>query len=296
MKSFFFILICAVFLGSAAFLGNMYVFQDPVAKTVDVKRSLKQAQKWHVLVASRQVEAGDLLTRDRLEWRSVATVPDGGDYLTREDIDLASLSRSVARQSFRAGDVIGRADFLRPDEEGYSLALLGSHLRAKTVTVGNLRDYGDIVTPGSYIDLLLIHNAQTENGRGREVAVKTLISGAKVIYTGAVSDGKVPHASMLTLGLSEKDVSIVSVAEQIGTLAIALRPENYGESLTQHVTSDLLVRASDLVPEKEAIDPSPTTQSSRDIRIMRGSEIRIVTLPSSVALPVATTARAGMPK
>ena len=278
MRSFIFIIICSIFLGSAAYLGNMYIFQNPETPT---RSKTEKVEYINVLTVNRTVDAGEILDKGSLSWSRIEASVVSPQFLAETNTAIGDLDKIIVTQPLAAGTILENQHLLHPGESGYLAALIGMDLRAKIIDVSNLADYANLLFPGDHVDLILTYVAGRRSGGGVEVVVKTLLSNVKVVAvtTRGKNQPKAATAPSLTLALSPKEVEIASLAEKVGSLAIVLRGVNGKSGDVTRTSGDILVRESDLFPAASQRSHPVSASAPRDVRMMRGGDLTVLTLP-----------------
>ncbi|MCF8467488.1 MAG: Flp pilus assembly protein CpaB [Sneathiella sp.] len=284
MRSLIFIMLCAIFLGSAAYLGNMYLFGQKVSAAPGVQSAVPISPVY-ALRLSRDAEAGEMLGNDMIEWRRLEAGNRDRRYLLESELKLADLSGAVLTTSLAGGTFLEAQHILRPKDAGYLAALVGKGMRAKPVRVSNLSDFG-VLRPGDHVDVILTYTTPAPAGKGMEVAVKTLLGNIRILAVGEEKAAPEPRPTSagkagtnLTLALLAKDVEIIAVAEKVGSLSIALRALNDPDDGNMAELFPSILRESDVIPDRKSQGGTVFAKAaSRDIRIMRGGDISVMTL------------------
>ncbi|MZR31814.1 Flp pilus assembly protein CpaB [Sneathiella litorea] len=283
MRSFIFILLAALFLGSAAYLGNQYLFDRD--KNIGFPPTLpKSAADIWALRLVTDVSKGAILDKSMVEWGLIPSDRDGAPFLKMEQMDLTNWQGAVFTRSLKKDVFLKDTHFIRPYENGYHKALLGEGMRVRPVTIENLDDFEGLL-PGDYVDLILTYVTPPHAVRSGETVVRTILEKNRVIALeadgGKSATGGKSTAKPLSLALSPEDVELVSMAEAVGELRIALHGGAVSGK-TEKTTKKAEISASDLFPN---LKPAPAVLGqtrARDIRIMRGGETSVVTLTPPV--------------
>jgi len=267
MKSFIFIILSALFLGSAAYLGNMFLFEDGKQSSVPLLAPAK-APVQYALGLTRPAKNGDILEKDMLAWRPVPENTPAGALLLKGETELSDWTGAVLTRDLPDGAFLEEARLVLSADPGHMKALLTEGMRARPVAIDNAGEFGEL-RAGDRVDLILTYKAPAGSVGAGETVVKTILESVRVVGKGA--------SGSLTLALSPADVELVSVAETIGRLRISLRGE--ANVATPRSTADIAAfSASDLFPELKS-SPRPVVQdTAREVRIFRGGETKTLTL------------------
>lgn len=279
MRSFIFILLAALFLGSAAYLGNKYLF-DPVEPTAPVPSPVAHIPEKWALRLVKDVSRGDILAKGLVEWQRLPQGEEEGHLLTRENTDLALWQGAAFTRSLTKDSYVQDVHLVQPSDADYLKTLLADGMRARPVAVHNRRDFEQL-RPGDHVDLILTYITPTHAARAGETVVKTLLENILVIGVEAdtVKEGGRGNTqeNSLTLALSPDEVELVSMAEAIGKLRISLHGGPWAENL-QLPSPKVAFSASDLFPDLKPASKVTVRDQSRVIRVMRGGETSVVTL------------------
>ncbi|TNE42793.1 MAG: Flp pilus assembly protein CpaB [Alphaproteobacteria bacterium] len=272
MKSLIFIAICAVFLGSASYLGSLYFFGNPApAQKIDNGPT-------YALALTGDQDAGRLLGKDDIEWRKVPDRKKTDNLLIGKSPDASRPARAVLIRSGLKDDFLERKDYLLPEEKGYLAALVGEGMRAATIPVENYAAYSAILHPGDHVDLILRYTVTVHNGAS-EIAVRTLLRNVRLIDTdGHLSKTKILNkktgtgdSTQVTLAVKPSELEILALAEEKGTFRLV--PRGSGKALAG-VSGPSELRERDLFPK----DGAPDVAVPRIVRVMRGSDVSVLTL------------------
>ncbi len=278
MKSFIFILLSALFLGSAAYLGNMFLLRGEDGGSA--VSAAAPAPKILALRLTADAGAGDMLSKGMVEWRPLPEAGDPRHFLTDAMTALDKLEWAVLTRAVGKGQYLEATHILRPGEPGYFKALLGEGMRARPVEIGNLDKFAAL-RPGDRIDLTLTYRVPNQAPKAGETAVRTLLENARVIDVqgagGPGDTGVKPARRSLVLALSPADVERVSLAEAIGDLSIALAGRG-SEAKSGDSIQPVAFSASDLFPDLKPLPVPVVDNGARAVRIMRGGEITVQTL------------------
>ena len=278
MKSFIFIVLSALFLGSAAYLGNMFLFDDRKQPSVPLLAPAK-APVQYALSLTQDVRDGDILEKGMLDWQVVPESLSTGTLLLKGETDMSEWPGAVLTRDMPNGSFIRKTQFILPTDPGYLKALLLEGTRARPVAIDNAREF-DELRPGDRVDLILTYKAPAGAVRAGETVVKTILESVRIIGVGAGVSAVGANSGApgtLTLALTPEDVELVSVAEAIGHLRISLRGEN--TPAASRIKSEMAsFSASDLFPELKSPSRPVVRDTSREVRIFRGGETKVLTL------------------
>lgn len=194
-----------------------------------------------VLVASTALPVGAALEAAMLARRAV---PER--FLASDVLDATGAAAVLGRRLTRAltsGEAVTASSLTVPAMAELS-SLVEPGLRALTIPVDESGAASGLISPGDFVDLLFVTRAG-EGGAGA-ASVRPLLQAVRVVATGQQlqrhaaangpnEDGSVaapaPYATM-TLHVRPEDGERILLAQQLGELAVLLRPTGDSEPTT----------------------------------------------------------------
>lgn len=181
-------------------------------------------------VAAHALPAGTLARDEDFTVKSapVGEIPANAIADTPEArVDLRG---ALVRNYIDAGQPITQADILRPRDRGFLASVLGPGMRAVSIGVDPVSGVAGLIWPGDHVDVLLTQQLDKEPAAKR-VLSETVLGNVRVIAidqeivqgapSGASQAGKL--ARTVTLEVTPEQAEKVTVAEQLGRLALAIR-------------------------------------------------------------------------
>ncbi|NRG16135.1 Flp pilus assembly protein CpaB [Rhizobiales bacterium] len=180
-----------------------------------------------VLVASRDIKLGSQLAASDLTWADWPknATPSGAILRSRQPDAAASLSGRIARAPLYSGEPL-REERLIATDRGFMAAILPKGQRAIAVPVEAVTTAGGFILPGDKVDLIL---TRAQNGRsGDGFLSETILANVRVLAIDTTTAGEqdekaLPPGRTATLELSPEQAEVVTRAQQIGTISLALR-------------------------------------------------------------------------
>lgn len=190
-----------------------------------------------VLVAARALPAATLLEPQMLARRAV---PER--YLASDALGADAAAMTIGRRLMRAldsGESITASSLAASGSVELS-AVVEPGLRALTIPVDESNAAAGLISPGDYVDLLLVARPDTP---GAQASVRPLLQAVRVVATGQQlqrpsaagggdvdgSAGSMSYATV-SLRLPPEDAERVLLAQRMGDLAVLLRPAGDAEA------------------------------------------------------------------
>lgn len=194
-----------------------------------------------ILVAASALQAGTLVKDADFREKEVPAhdVPDGG--FVANDEARAEMRGALLRRYIDGGDVVRRADILRPRDRGFLAAVLAPGTRAVSIGVDARTGASGLISPGDLVDVILTQEFNADTPIGRRVVAETVLSLIRVIAVdqqiaqGAPTASILPGlgssprvASTVTLQVTPEQAARVVVAERLGKLTLTVRSIDSG--------------------------------------------------------------------
>lgn len=227
------ILVALVLAGGAAFLVNMLLQREPEQVAVE------ETTETEVMVAVRDLAAGELLADGDLAWRAWPDTGVQADYITRSGDDgFGDVPGSAVRSAIRAGEPVTATRIFKRTDAGFLSGVLSPGMRAVAITVDESSSSGGFVLPGDRVDVVMTQkftefDPQTEQTSDRHV-VQTVLEDVRVIAVDQTLNDveeTAVKASTVTLEVTPAQAETVALAEQMGRLTLALRSLSRGDDV-----------------------------------------------------------------
>ncbi len=198
-----------------------------------------------ILVAKTNLPSGKVISPQDLDWAAWPMTAPSGNFIRKNNQPdaIKKLSGLTVRIPFVAGEPILEAKLVNAKGAGYLAAILPSGMRAISTRISPETGAGGFILPNDHVDVILTRNSQ---GRGPENS-ETILSDVRVLaidQTVQEKNGeKVVVGKTATLELSPRAVETLALAQQLGTLSLALRSiSDVGSHEGKHSTSVNVVR------------------------------------------------------
>ncbi|HVL74271.1 MAG TPA: Flp pilus assembly protein CpaB, partial [Beijerinckiaceae bacterium] len=138
---------------------------------------------------------------------------------------------SIARSSFLSGEPIRREKLIKASGSGFMSAILPSGMRAVAISIDTrgATSAGGFILPNDRVDVIRTFRDQdASGGTGSEVHLsETILTNIRVLAIGPHiqerNGEKVVTGETATLELSPAQAELVTLAQKVGQLSLALR-------------------------------------------------------------------------
>ncbi|MDZ4777084.1 MAG: Flp pilus assembly protein CpaB [Alphaproteobacteria bacterium] len=190
-----------------------------------------------VLVASKDVALGVALQPGDLEWRLWTATALSPNFIeeTEDPKALENYSGAVARMGLVAGEPIMEGRVVKPGAQGFMAAIVAPGFRAVSVPISEETAAGGFILPNDRVDVILTRKveiaavgggASTEEVRSGIVLqdIRVLAIDKTFKTDPAATEPEPIEGSVALLELSPRDSELLAMADEMGDLALALRP------------------------------------------------------------------------
>jgi pilus assembly protein CpaB len=198
-----------------------------------------------VLVATKNLQMGERLIGGTTGWQSWPKATVSSLMITSEAQPEAKtkLETARARTAIFEGEPILDKKLVMPNESGFMSAILPKGMRAISVAVSAETGAGGFILPNDRVDVLLTR--KVDDGSNKKSAnSEVVLSNVRVLaidqtFRPKGDDDKefVVADKTATLELDPRQAEVISMAQDIGQLSLALRSirENDGVPLAENV-------------------------------------------------------------
>jgi pilus assembly protein CpaB len=227
-----FALIAFVLTGGTVFLVNNWLQQERLRVTATSAKPVAEVST-HVLVAARDIPAGNFVNAADLRWQSWPDQSVPSQYVVRvaankgEDASKNFIG-AVVRHGIVAGQPISKDVMVKPGDRGFLAAVLRPGTRAIAVRVDEQTGVAGLVFPGDRVDIVLLHEVnrvrigETVLTGVRVIAIDQVLSDLKAQGNKGAQTGGL-RAKTVTVELTPKQVEIIAVATRMGQLTLSLQ-------------------------------------------------------------------------
>lgn len=247
-------------------------------------------QTTEILVASQNINIGDELSENSIEWQEWpknALFPGAIVRSSLEDPDAPLPIEGQLKRSLAEGEPITRAALLDENSGNFVASSLRDGMRAMAVTVDAQSSVGGFITPGDYVDVILTHSVRLPSDDNIQDASRTVISqmtaqtileNIRVVAVDqdAMEREEIKLFKTVTLEVTPKQAEELALGKSMGDLSLSLR--RIGDTATtagqagtkSEATTD--VRMSKVMQELVG-EENTSGVTSRIVRIYNGSEV-----------------------
>lgn len=215
--------------GGAAYMTQTYLRSEREAMAKPAPEPAKRELTTKVLVAASELSAGTILKKSHMRWQAWPEEGVSDSYFVKQANPDHKLEGAVVRQSLAPGEPITEQRIVRPGDRGFLAAMLSPGMRAISVPVNATTGISGLVFPGDRVDVVLTHTVdakQSTTGTKRR-ASETVLHDIRVLALDQRTDdqdGKRIVAKTATVEVTPEQAERISLAKQLGNLALVLRP------------------------------------------------------------------------
>jgi pilus assembly protein CpaB len=259
-----------------------------------------------ILVAAHAMPAGMLLRLGDMAWEEVPAAAVASTDIVRGTASETDFVGAATRRAFAAREHLIAWELAKPGDREFLIAALGPGFRAVSINVDAGQSTAGLLLPGDRVDVILTQTfaPQSTDAAHRTVG-ETVLHDLRVIAVdqtlspaGKPGDvrntlGELHMPKTVTLEVTERQASMLLVADQLGKVQLALRGQKDPSAkpmLARLLTRDesLPIWASDV--SKALVQPAaaplaaiPETARA-EIAIIRGSKTeRLCESPAGLA-------------
>lgn len=237
---------------AAAFLvRNLAQAPAPVIQTEQqTVVETQEISETKVLVARRDLEIGDFVTVDDLEWADWPEKSIVLGYRTEADSPNAieELAGSVVRVPIFENEPVLPRKLVKKGDTGTMAALIEPGMRAMSVEISTESASGGFILPNDRVDVILTHQITQQSGGDivERTATDTILQNVRVlaidqIYLTEDEGGASQVGNTATLEVNSKEAELIALSQRKGAISLSLRPwSDVGESYDRAARTDML--------------------------------------------------------
>jgi pilus assembly protein CpaB len=186
-----------------------------------------------VLVAARDLPMGSVIADGDVTFEAWPRASATAATIRKSDGPnvVEDIKGSVVRANFLAGEPIRRDKLVKGPNSGFLSAILPSGLRAVAINIDSRgsTSAGNFVLPNDHVDIIHTYkDAEASKTTGTDVyASETILTNVRVLAIGPNVQEKngeqIVAGETATLELDPHQAEIVTLAQRVGQLSLALR-------------------------------------------------------------------------
>jgi pilus assembly protein CpaB len=192
-----------------------------------------------VLVASKDLPAGHIITVSDLRWQSWPDKSVPQQYVVKKEATSTDIPPTyvgtVVRRAIVASGPITSDNLIKLGDRGFLAAVLKPGTRAISVRIDDVTGVAGLVYPGDRVDVILTHEVGVKAREGdkeseNKVRVsETILSNVRIIAIDQsledlkAQKGQARTPKTATLEVSPQQAEIITVATRMGTLTLTLQ-------------------------------------------------------------------------
>lgn len=226
-----------------------------------------QVEMENIFVAIEDIDINEPITPQmiKLEPWPADKIPEGALR------DLEGLENRRPRSRLFAGEVILEGKLFGSEEDRGASKLIPKGYRVHSVRVTAESAASGLILPGDRVDVLVYLQVQSQLSQGNRQRMKkqltrTILTNCRVfavnerIHRETDAEGNSIAAKTVSLLVTPKQVEILVLASQLGSLSLSLRPPdeegNISGETEEATIAELLSLTQDADPQDEPTEPS----------------------------------------
>ncbi len=235
-----------------------------------------------VLVASRDIQPGVLLTTEMVEWREWREPLDLEFAAVKDAVELRAVLGSVSLYRIPRGAAITFDRLITPGQPSFITAVVRPGHRAVTVNVDEATTNARVIYPGDRVDVIIVLPAGMVSGIASGPVAQALVRDVRVLAVGSSSleigrhnrqwsgvpgvKATPPEGATFTLEVELADVERVTLGASAGRLTLAMRSITREDDRASSVSLTGFDDVLRMPPAEETLPPILPAQ----VRVFRG--------------------------
>jgi len=196
----------------------------------------------NILVATRTLTAGELVSDMDFEWRQPSATMSERDYFVEGRDTIRQMRGSLITIEIPEGEPVRRRHLLRPTDPSFVSRALRPGYRAVSIPVDASTAVSGFITPGDIVDIILTDQWDDERETailktryfGETIAARVRVLSLPLGVNGedGGSDQRVQASATATLEVSPTQAESLTMAQDMGSLTLILRSRNDPAELT----------------------------------------------------------------
>jgi pilus assembly protein CpaB len=189
----------------------------------DNQKAAHKVGSGEILVAKSDIPTGKKISPQDVQWQAWPATAASGNFIHKNNRPdaIAKVSGLMVRAPFVAGEPIREAKLVNAKGAGFLAAILPPGMRAVSTRISPETGAGGFILPNDHVDVIL-----TRKGRGVENS-ETILRNVRVLAIDQTVQEKngqqVVVGKTATLELSPRGVETLALAQELGSMSLALR-------------------------------------------------------------------------
>ena len=183
-----------------------------------------------ILVAKADIELGQSVKQDDLQWQSWPAATASNNFIRRDSKPEAikDVIGSIARTPFFAGEPIREQKLVKADGSGFMAAILPTGMRAVSTEISPETGAGGFILPNDRVDVILTRRLKNPDSNQPDIVSSEIIpANLRVLAIDQAPKEKDGQNAVIgktvTLELKPEQIATLTAGRQAGTLSLALR-------------------------------------------------------------------------
>jgi pilus assembly protein CpaB len=222
------VLVVAVAAGGLAALLAGRSDQQPAPEPA---KPVVQIETVEILIAKADIGMGQVVSAQDLQWQTWPAAAAGPNFIRKSDRAdaLQQIAGSIARSPFVVGEPVREAKLIKANGSGFMAAILPSGMRAVSTEISPETGAGGFILPNDHVDVILSRrDRESEKRTGVEAHTsETILTNVRVLAIDQAIEEKngqkVVVGKTATVELTPRQVELLALSRQLGTLSLSLR-------------------------------------------------------------------------
>lgn len=239
-----------------------------------------------ILVADKDMPIGSKLTSVNTRWQEWPETSLFADAIVKDVDDTEELiGKKIRRPLYKDEPITPNAVILEA-KGGYMAAALEEGMRAVAIEVKARSSAGGFITPGDYVDVILVYQVKVRSENTSEIqkkvvrdAAETILENVRVLAVDQSSDSVDDEAKLgktVTLEVTTKGAEVIALAQEMGDLFLSLR--NLGETEVKAAPGTTDVNIGKTL--RSIVNMGDTAGPGNTVRVYNGSDLQEMTVRS----------------
>jgi pilus assembly protein CpaB len=218
-----------------------------------------------VLVAKNDIPLGQVVGGGDMQWQDWPAAANTGNFIRKNDRPDAveTLTGSIARAPFVAGEPIRDAKLVKAKGSGYMAAILPPGMRAVSTEISPETGAGGFILPNDRVDVILSRRGR-DSDKDAPNQAEIVLSNIRVLAIDQAVEEKngqkVVIGKTATLELSPPQAETLATSRQLGTISLALRSITDANAPDKPVDEDAVGKRNSVNVIRFGVSSTATTK------------------------------------